>query len=64
MFYRTQTSPSASALVKLYTVHLHLGPVVQSMVGLTHSLRGQLVRCFMTLLPNILGVVGWWDGAG
>ena len=30
------------------------GPVVQSMVSLTSSLRGQLVKCFTTLLPNIL----------
>ena len=28
------------------------GPVVQSIVSLTSSLRGQLVKCFMTLLPN------------
>ena len=27
----------------------HLGPVVQSIVSLTSSLRGQLVKCFMTL---------------
>ena len=32
----------------------HLGPVVQSIVSLTSSLRGQLVKCFMTLLPNTL----------
>ena len=25
------------------------GPVVQSIVSLTSSLRGQLVKCFMTL---------------
>ena len=31
-----------------------LGPVVQSIVSLTSSLRGQLVKCFMTLLPNAL----------
>ena len=30
------------------------GPVVQSIVSLTSSLRGQLVKCFMTLQPNIL----------
>ena len=28
------------------------GPVVQSIVSLMNSLRGQLVKCFMTLLPN------------
>ena len=27
----------------------HQGPVVQSIVSLTSSLRGQLVKCFMTL---------------
>ena len=31
-----------------------LGPVVQSIVSLTSSLRGQLVKCFTTLLPNTL----------
>ena len=30
------------------------GPVVQSIVSLTSLLRGQLVKCFMTLIPNIL----------
>ena len=29
-------------------------PVVQSIVSLTSSLRGQLVKCFMTLLLNTL----------
>ena len=32
----------------------NLGPVVQSIVSSTSSLRGQLVKCFMTLLPNTL----------
>ena len=31
-----------------------LGPVVQSIVSLTRSLRGPLVKCFMTLYPNTL----------
>ena len=31
-----------------------LGPVVQSIISLTSSLTGQLVKCFMTLKPNIL----------
>ena len=35
----------------LYVV---LGPVVQSIVSLTSSLRGQLVKCFTTLYPNTL----------
>ena len=37
---------------------LHLttesGPVVQSIVSLTSSLRGRLVKCFTTLLSNTL----------
>ena len=28
---------------------IHLGPVVQSIVSLTSLLRGQLIKCFMTL---------------
>ena len=31
-----------------------LGPVLQSIVSLTSSLRGQLVKCFNTLLLNTL----------
>ena len=31
-----------------------LGPVVQSIVSLTSSLRGQLVKCFTTLYLNTL----------
>ena len=31
-----------------------LGLVVQSIISLTSSLRGQLVKCFMTSLPNTL----------
>ena len=30
------------------------GPVVQSIVSLTSSLRGQLIKCFTTLYPNTL----------
>ena len=33
---------------------LFQGPVVQSLFSLTSSLRGQLVKCFVTLLPNTL----------
>ena len=32
----------------------NLGPVVQSIISLTSSLRDQLVKCFTTLLPNTL----------
>ena len=31
-----------------------MGPVVQSIVSLTSSLRGQLVKCFTTFIPNTL----------
>ena len=30
------------------------GPVVQSIISLTSSLRGQFIKCFTTLLPNKL----------
>ena len=30
------------------------GPVVQSIISLTSSLRGQLVKCCTTLYPNTL----------
>ena len=30
------------------------GPIVQSIVSFTSSLRGQLVKCFTTLYPNTL----------
>ena len=30
------------------------GPVVQSIVSLTSSLRGELVKCYTTLKPNTL----------
>ena len=32
----------------------YLGPVVQSIVRVTSSLRGQLVKCFTTSFPNTL----------
>ena len=32
----------------------NLGPVDQSIISLTSSLRGQLVKCFTTLFPNTL----------
>ena len=32
----------------------HLGPVVQSIVSLTSSLRGQLIKCFMTVLNTLI----------
>ena len=35
-------------------VYVDQGPIVQSIVSLTNSLRDQLVKCFTTLYPNIL----------
>ena len=34
---------------RLMTTNEDLGPVVQSIVSLTSSLRGQLAKCFTTL---------------
>ena len=42
-------SKNREALIKLVMAHDDLGPVVQSIVSLTSSLRGQLVKCFTTL---------------
>ena len=33
---------------------MNQGPVVQSIISLTSSLRGQIVKSFTTLLPNTL----------
>ena len=35
-------------------VLIHKGPVVQSIISITNSLRDHLVKCFMTLLPNTM----------
>ena len=44
-----------SALFVLQFVNVPAqGPVAQSIVSLTSSLRGQLVKCFTTLRPNTL----------
>ena len=41
-------------LAVLSSYAIHMGVVVQSIVSLTSSLRGQLVKSFTTLLPNTL----------
>ena len=47
--------PSVFEPLKFYCNRdLVLGPVVQSIVSLTSSLRGQLVKYFMTLSLNTL----------
>ena len=38
----------------MFSIVLKQGPVVQSILSLTSSLRGQLVKCFTTLYPNKL----------
>ena len=45
--------PFSSTPVKSYR-RSKQGPIVQSMVSLMSSLRGQLVKCFTTLLLNAL----------
>ena len=50
-----QQSKLATSLVNVWLKfqmlksEIHLGPVVQSIVSLTSSLRGQLVKCYTTL---------------
>ena len=51
----------AWVFIKINTVHVLLyhpfrpqGPVVKSILSLTSSLKGQLVKLFTTLLPNTL----------
>ena len=48
MFWRRHTK----IIPELIPVNSFQGPVVQSIVSLTSFLRGQLVKCFMTLYPN------------
>ena len=44
----------SSHTVSFYIYILCVDPVVQSIVILTSSLRGQLVKCFTTLYPKTL----------
>ena len=46
--------PKISLDLKTVNAQPDQGLVVQSMVSLTISFRGRLVKCFMTLLPNTL----------
>ena len=41
-----------SVIIKYSLLSRALGLVVQSIVSLTNSLRGERVKCFTTLLPN------------
>ena len=41
-------------VLKIGMLYKLQGPVVQSIVSLTSSLRGQLVKCFRTLSPKTL----------
>ena len=45
------SSVSADQLCLVFGIQ---DPVVQSIVSLTSSLRGQLIKCFTTLFPNTL----------
>ena len=42
------------ALKEIFHTFEIQGSVVQSIVSLTNSLRGQFVKCFTTLVPNTL----------
>ena len=53
MYYNSHTYAYYSTHY-MYIKCPYLGPVVQSIVSLTSSLRGQLVKYFMTLLLNTL----------
>ena len=44
------TCNEAHVVVATLAQVMHLGPVVQSIVSLTSSLRGQLIKCCTTLL--------------
>ena len=48
-FHRFPMKYPHPAYERLPKVSKHQGPVVQSIVSLMSSLRGQLVKCFMTL---------------
>ena len=45
----TRTTVKACHFRTVFMFLADQGPVVQSIVGLTSLLRGQLVKCFMTL---------------
>ena len=49
-----QTAPLECCLQEQYDIDL--GPVVQSIVSLTSSLRGQLVKSFSTLYSKTLNL--------
>ena len=49
---RNKNQPSYSELMMLLV--RDQGQVVQSIVSLTNPFRGQLIKCFTALFPNIL----------
>ena len=55
--YGRQHVEIGNYIYRLETTRGNQGPVVQSIISLTSSLRGQLVKCFMALLPNTMIVV-------
>ena len=61
MSVKVNFSQTARPPVKKTQISLHYdivspapGPIDQSILSLTSLLRGQLVKCFMTFLPNTL----------
>ena len=53
-FSFSQLAELFNEISRIFLSYTEQGPVVQSIVGLTSSLRGQLVKCFMTSLLNTL----------
>ena len=51
MFVETPRTYELNAVFHVYEPAKQ-GPVVQSIISLTSSLRGQFVKCFKTLLPT------------
>ena len=52
---KTQVIPALLLIIVSCSIHnTEQGPVVQSIVSLTSSLRGQFVKCFTTSCPNTL----------
>ena len=51
-FFKVSKSKGLTSFDKIPYIAIYAddqGPVVQSIVSITSSLRGQLVKCFMTL---------------
>ena len=54
MFNLSKRLKNMETHITLELISVFLGPVVQSIISLTSSLRGQLIKHFTTLYLNIL----------